>query len=150
MVDIKFEFFNPKAEDFHAIKVFLTNYLEGQPFNAAELTDIIVQQGESVGSTIKVEDNEPFGFISVVNLHQHKDKEFAKQLQSYLLKKLEHDKPRYQYLEKLFTDETKPLGLILNERMMNIPSQLTPHLHKSLYEEIGWAAEENVRQLFSF
>jgi len=143
MVDIQFEFFNPKEEDFHAIKVFLTNYLEGQAFDSSELTDVIIKQGETFGSTIKVEDNEPFGFISVINLHSHKDKEFVKQLKSYLFGKLQNEPAKLQYIQKLCNDESKPLGLILSERMMNIPSQLAPHLHKSLFEELNWTIEEN-------
>jgi hypothetical protein len=58
------------------------------------------------------------------------------------LKKLENDKLRRDFIQKLFDDESKPLGLVLSERMMNIPVQVAPHLHKNLYEEITWAVED--------
>ena len=45
-------------------------------------------------------------------------------------------------------DSTHPLGLILNERMVNVPYELAPHLHHTLFDEIAMAHQEEVRASF--
>ncbi len=54
------------------------------------------------------------------------------------------EKEKKEQIEKLFNDSSKGLGLILNERMINIPPELAPPLHKMLYEEMENAVEEEV------
>ena len=72
IIDVHFEFFNMKETDYHAIKAFTKNLLENDSFNSSELADLVIKQTEKVGTTIKVEDSEPYGFVSVVNLSLHK------------------------------------------------------------------------------
>lgn len=73
VVQVDFAFFDPEEVDFQAIKNFLLSFLEGQPFNASELADLIIMQNEYVGTVVKVEnEEETYGFISVINLHKHK------------------------------------------------------------------------------
>jgi protein BCP1 len=72
IIDVNFEFFNLKEIDFHAIKTFTKTLLENTPFNSSELADLVIAQSEKVGTTIKVDDSEPYGFISVINLNKHK------------------------------------------------------------------------------
>jgi len=163
-VDVNFELFNPKESDFHTIKIFLKQYLDGTQYNSTELADMICEQGkkEFLGSVIKVssdeitstvieEDNkkkqadeffnEGFGFISVINLHKNKEKESVKQIKNHLLSKVK-DVVKKKQLEKLFEDESESLGLIINERMVNVPPELATPMHKALYEEIQWAHED--------
>ena len=72
IIDVHFEFFNMKEIDYHAIKTFTTNMIESSPFNSGELADLVIKQSEKVGTTIKVDDSELYGFISVINLSLHK------------------------------------------------------------------------------
>jgi len=46
------------------------------------------------------------------------------------------DKECKLQFERLFNDESKPLGLLINERLSNVPPQLAPQLHKMLFDEI--------------
>ncbi len=62
----------------------------------------------------------------------------------------EKDKEKKEQIEKLFNDSSKGLGLILNERMINIPPELAPPLHKMLYEEMENAVEEEVLYKFQY
>jgi len=48
-----------------------------------------------------------------------------------------------ELIQKLFKDESKPLGLILNERMINVPPEIALPMHKALFEEIQLAKEED-------
>jgi len=38
------------------------------------------------------------------------------------------------------------VGLIVSQRVMNLPPQLLPHLYDGLFDEISWAMEDEVRQ----
>jgi len=51
-------------------------------------------------------------------------------------------------LQKLFDDEKKGLALIINERMMNIPHEIVPPLHRSLYKDIRDSIEEALDKKF--
>ena len=43
-VDVTFEFFDPKENDFHGLKALLQNYLDGQEFALSELVDMTIRQ----------------------------------------------------------------------------------------------------------
>jgi protein BCP1 len=70
MVD--FIFVDPTQNDLHSVKTLLKDYLEDHPFNVTEFAEIIVKQS-NVGSMIKIEgdDEQSYGFISVINLHEY-------------------------------------------------------------------------------
>jgi len=141
-VQVDFAFFDPEEIDYHAIKNFLLPFLEGQAFNAGDLADLIIKQNEYVGTVVKVEgEDETYGFVSVVNLHKHKDLTAVRQIKEYLLSKAPNQSEK-ERLESLFNDESQPLGLLFNERLINLPPQLAPHLHKALFSEIQAAVED--------
>jgi len=85
--------------------------------------------------------NEGFGFISVINLHLLAEKDFVKQIKKYFLGKVS-DETKRKELQSLFDDTSKSLGLIINERMINVPPEIAPPMHKTLYEEIQLAHED--------
>jgi len=141
-VQVDFAFFDPEEIDFHAIKNFLLPYLTGQSLNASELANLIIAQNNYVGTVVKVEgEDETYGFVSVINVHKHKNLTAVKQIKEYFLSQAPSQAERAR-LEALFNDETKPLGLLLNERLLNLPPQLAPHLHKALFTEIQAAVED--------
>ena len=143
----------------------MINFLENDLLNTTELADLVVEQS-NVGSTIKVADSaEVYGFISVINMHQHhvssllaffsclcnlqefKNKESVQQIWKYLMNKIPNATLQEQF-RSLMEDSTHPLGLILNERMVNVPYELAPHLHHTLFDEIAMAHQEEVRASF--
>jgi len=131
----------PKEEDYASIKRFFVNFLETEVLNTTELADFVVQQS-NVGSTIKITDSaEIYGLISVLNMHQHQGKESVQQIWKYLISKAPNSILQEQ-LKTLMEDSNHPLGLVLNERMVNVPYELAPHLHRSLFEEIARAKQE--------
>lgn len=76
MLDVEFEWFDPQPEhDFHGLKTLLRQLLDvdAQSFDLSALADLILAQ-PLLGSTVKVDGNEtdPYAFLTVVNLHEHK------------------------------------------------------------------------------
>lgn len=76
MVNVDFEWFDPQpAVDFHGLKNLLRQLFDNdaQIFDMSALADLILSQ-PLLGSTVKVDGNEsdPYAFLSVVNLQEHK------------------------------------------------------------------------------
>ncbi|KAF9977149.1 Mss4p nuclear export, partial [Modicella reniformis] len=74
IVDVDFEFFDPKEIDFHAVKNLLGQNFASDAilFGLSELSELIVSQS-NVGTTIKVNgaDSDPFSILTVLNMNQH-------------------------------------------------------------------------------
>ncbi|KLJ07463.1 hypothetical protein EMPG_17057 [Blastomyces silverae] len=146
-VNVEFEWFDPQpAVDFHGLRNLLRQLLDNdaQLFDLSELTDLILSQ-PLLGSTVKVDGNEgdPFAFLTVLNLQQHKDVPVIKDLTSYLQRK-SSSSPKLSSLNNLLSQPTPPaIGLILTERLINVPAEVVPPMYTMLLEEIAWALEEN-------
>lgn len=106
-------------------------------FNLSELTDLILEQ-PALGSTVKTEgeESDPFAFLSVLNMHEHREKESIKQLAAYLASK----SPELQPL--LAADSKAQVGLVLSERFINMPHQIVPPLYTMLESELAEAIKE--------
>ena len=75
IINVDFDFFDPKESDFHSIKTLLRQLFssDSEFFELSELTELIVNQ-PSVGTTVKVDGSEsdPFAFLTVLNVNEHK------------------------------------------------------------------------------
>ena len=86
------------------------------------------------------DEDDAYAVASVVSVNKHKDADCMKRLRSIVVDKCPAGlKPQ---LEKLFNDEKNPLGLIVNERMLNMPQQLMQPLHKSLSDDLAWVRDK--------
>ncbi|KKZ68507.1 protein bcp1 [[Emmonsia] crescens] len=147
VVNVDFEWFDPQpAVDFHGIRNLLRQLLDNdaQLFDLSALTDLILSQ-PLLGSTVKVDGNEgdPYAFLTVLNLQQHKDVPVIKDLTSYLQRK-SSSSTELSPLNNLLSQPTPAaIGLILTERLINIPAEVIPPMYTMLLEEIAWALEEN-------
>lgn len=125
-------------------------------FDAGELAKLVANQ-VSVGSMVKNDESgkeQPLGFISAINMHRYKDKKCIKQIKSYFLSHCGGE-ANQKKLKALFDDTSKPLGLVLQDRVINMPQQLVPPLHQALMDDIEWAVKddqesEKVRKTFDF
>lgn len=145
MLDVDFEWFDPQpAVDFHGLKTLLRQLLDVDNvlFDMSPLSDLILEQ-PLLGSTVKVDGNEtdPFAFLTVVNLHQHKDKPVIQQITQYIASK-SASIPALATLPQLLQDDSKQIGLILTERFINMPSEIITPCYTMLQEEIQWALDE--------
>ncbi|KAL2849047.1 p21-C-terminal region-binding protein-domain-containing protein [Aspergillus pseudodeflectus] len=145
MVNVDFEWFDPQEIDFHGLKNLLRQLfdVDAQDFELSAIADMIITQG-LLGSTVKVDgkDSDPYAFLTVLNLQEHNDKPAIKTLTTYLQRKAKAN-PSLEPLANLLSQTPiPPIGLILTERLINMPSEVVPPMYTMLQEEIAWAIEE--------
>ena len=137
IVNVNFDFSDPSEKHFSSLRQYLISYLPIENFFVSELADLIVKQ-VSVGTMIQVE-NEPedvYGFITALSLHQYRHVECIQQIRRFLIEKC----PEESKKDMLRVLNGK-CGLVISERLVNMPYQLVPPLHNALHEDIEWALE---------
>lgn len=153
MLDVEFEWFDPIPDiDFQGIKSLLAQLfdIDAHMMDLSALTDLILAQ-PTLGSTVKVDGKETdaYAFLSIINLNEHKDKPAIQTLLQYLRSK-SHSNQSLQQLSSLLDQSPVPsIGLILTERLINVPSQVVPPMYTMLMEEMQWAIEEKEPYQFS-
>ncbi|ETI20767.1 hypothetical protein G647_07109 [Cladophialophora carrionii CBS 160.54] len=153
VLDVDFEWFDPQPEfDFHGIKTLLQQLfdVDAQLFDLSALTDVILAQ-PTLGSTVKVDGNETdaYAFLSILNLQQHKDKPFVSKIAQYIHSKAKSN-PNLAALAELLSQPTVPaIGLILTERLINVPAEVVPPMYTMLLEEMDWAVQDGEPYNFS-
>ncbi|KAJ2732454.1 Mss4p nuclear export [Coemansia sp. BCRC 34962] len=143
IVDVDFEFFDPKPIDFHAMKRMLMASFgdDAEEFNLSALVDLILSQN-TIGSTVKFEgDDDPYAFLTVLNMHVHSESEPIRQIKDYLLKKSEK-RGMSSRLSDIF-GAPGHVGLLLCERVVNMPPQVVAPMLKMLVEELEWAIADD-------
>uniref|UniRef100_A0A2K5EWW6 BRCA2 and CDKN1A-interacting protein n=1 Tax=Aotus nancymaae TaxID=37293 RepID=A0A2K5EWW6_AOTNA len=148
-VNIEFEAYSISDNDYDGIKKLLQQLFQKAPVNTAELTDVLIQQNH-IGSVIKqtdvsedrdddVDEDEIFGFIRLLNLTERKGTQCL--ILSFCEKNCE--KSMVEQLDKLLNDTTKPVGLLLSERFINVPPQIALPMYQQLQKEVVEAHKTN-------
>ncbi|GAA5956347.1 hypothetical protein JCM3765_005635 [Sporobolomyces pararoseus] len=172
MLDVSFSFFDPQPQDYHSIKLLLSQLFQGDAsvLDLGGVTDLVLEQ-KLVGSTVKTDSGEgendeqasqgdPYAVLTVLNLNVHKDKPCISQLIKYLLSKIPSSSTFHSTLSTLLSNpaaspsdstasKPKHLGVVLNERLVNMPVQVVPPMFRMLQEELGWAIEDKEPYHFS-
>ena len=147
--------FDPQpAHDFHGLRTLLRQLLgnDSALFDLSSLTDLILSQ-PLVGTTVKVDSNEtdPYAFLTVLNVNQHRESNSAlATLADYLLEKSKANSKLHEELTRILSVKGNggkgkgegSLGLILTERMINMPVEVVPPMYKMLQEEVQWALDD--------
>ncbi|XP_025921390.1 BRCA2 and CDKN1A-interacting protein isoform X1 [Apteryx rowi] len=157
-VNIEFEAHSISDNDYNGIKKLLQQLFLKAPVNTAELTDTLIQQNH-IGSTIKQaevqedsggdddddDEDEVFGFISLLNLTERKGTQCAEQIKELILSRCEKNCEQrvVEQLDKILNDNTKPVGLLLSERFINVPPQIALPMHQQLQKELTDAQRTN-------
>ncbi|KAJ6752472.1 hypothetical protein OIU85_002851 [Salix viminalis] len=154
-VQADFAFFDPKPDDFHGVKILLHSYLDNTEWDLSGFVDLILEQ-TTVGTVVKIEDDEDNGLFSVVsalNLGRYKDHKCIAELKEFLLKHC-LEKNIKGDLRVLLGEQAHNVGLLVSRRVVNLPPQLLPPLYDALCDEISWATEdeptEELRNSFRF
>lgn len=71
------------------------------------------------------------------------------QLTTYLQQKASSNPSLSSLASLLSQDPVPPVGLILTERLINMPSEVVPPMYSMLQEEIAWAIEDKEPYNFS-
>ncbi|KAF8417075.1 protein bcp1 [Tirmania nivea] len=148
---VDFEMFDPQpAHDFHGLKILIRQLLDidSTLFDTSALADLVLSQ-PLVGTTIKVDTNEsdPYAFLTVLNVNLHRKTNPAMEtLVKYILEKSKVNEKLHEQLTRILEKEDGAeqggLGLILTERMVNMPVEVVPPMYKMLQEEVQWALDE--------
>ncbi|GAB7346797.1 hypothetical protein MBLNU459_g1895t1 [Dothideomycetes sp. NU459] len=149
MLNVDFEWFDPQpAVDFHGLKTLLRQLfdVDNQLFDLSALADMILAQ-PLLGSTVKTDGNEsdPFAFLSILNLHQHRAVPVVQALTAYIAAKSAAVPALAAPLPALLAADSgaSQVGLILTERFINMPSEIVPPMYTMLQEELQWALDEH-------
>ncbi|KAL5349144.1 Mss4p nuclear export [Pseudogymnoascus australis] len=122
MINVEFEWFNMAPEvDFHGLKSLLRQLLDvdSQLFDLSALADLILSQ-PTIGSTVKVDGKEtdPYAFLTILNMHEHKEHPAIKALTEYLIEKSKSG-TGLEALGNVLSSPSNQVGLILTERLIN-------------------------------
>uniref|UniRef100_A0A2K6C234 BRCA2 and CDKN1A-interacting protein n=1 Tax=Macaca nemestrina TaxID=9545 RepID=A0A2K6C234_MACNE len=142
-VNIEFEAYSLSDNDYDGIKKLLQQLFLKAPVNTAELTDLLIQQNH-IGSVIKVSRTIVFILIKLVLYSVH-GTQCAEQIQELILSFCEKncEKSMVEQLDKFLNDTTKPVGLLLSERFINIPPQIALPMYQQLQKELAEAHRTN-------
>mgnify|MGYP002477608076 FL=1 len=195
MLDVSFSFFDPQPQDYHSIKLLLSQLVQGDAaaLDLGGVADLVLEQ-KLVGSTVKTDggddddkaaEGDPYAVLTVLNLNVHKvrlvpvllsctlsslgpaggltqvlvlrpqEHKALSALTSYLLAKVPASSPFHTELSNLLARPAEPstaaspkhVGLVLSERLVNMPAQIVPPMYKMLDEELQWARDEVRRSL---
>ncbi|GLV44470.1 uncharacterized protein CBL_10274 [Carabus blaptoides fortunei] len=164
-LEADFEGRNPDASDFHGIQQLLKQLFLKAHINLTQLSDMIIAQ-QGIGSVLKQsmdddddedEDddsnsNDVFGITTIINLTANNENECVKQLFEALktLAQKHASKEIEEQLNSILTNDNKKLGLLLNERFINIPAKIADPLMDSLQNEIERIAKKNPSYNFDY
>lgn len=170
MVNVEFEWFNFDADiDFHGTKALLRQLLDvdASLHDVSALADLVLSQ-PTVGSTVKVDGKEtdPYALLTALNLREHagvKGNKAARELVRYLADKAAalalvagSDKVGGKTtlasagLSELLQSQlvkdgeqgAATIGLILSERLINMPAEISPPMYRMVIDEIADAVED--------
>ncbi|TLS27814.1 hypothetical protein PpBr36_01227 [Pyricularia pennisetigena] len=151
VVNVEFEWFNFDPEiDFHGVKALVRQLLDvdSQLFDLSALADVILAQ-HTIGSTVKVDGKETdaYAFLTALNLHENRDKAPVAALTKYIAEKAAGSQSLAIVPELLASG--KHVGLILADRLINVPSEIAPPMYSMLIDEIEAAVEDKEPYEFS-
>ncbi|KAK4651636.1 Mss4p nuclear export [Podospora pseudocomata] len=150
IVNVDFELFNyDPTIDFHGVRTLLRQLLDADAslFDLSSLSDLIVEQN-TVGSTCKVDDkaNDAYAFLTVLNIQEHSPtKPVVKQLAEYLADRAtkSQDETLAKVVPEVLLGEGKQqVGLVLAERLLNMPAEVIPPMWSCMIDEIEAAVED--------
>lgn len=152
VVDVEFEWFNFKPDiDFHGTKSLLRQLLDvdAQLFDLSALADLVLSQ-PTVGSTVKVdgEDTDAYALLTILNLHEHREKAPVPNLTRYILEKAKGNQA-LAAVGNVLASPSARVGLILTERLINAPSEISPPMYSMLIDELEAAVEDNEPYVFT-
>ena len=130
-IDVEFDFKALQPIDFHGIKTLLRQSFEAEALmqHASQISDQIIAQSK-IGTTVKVDGSEdPCAILTVLDLAE------SAELTKYIM-----SKDKEGGIQRVM--DCHRVGLVINERLINMPPQIAPPLFKMLDEELTWAVED--------
>jgi len=127
--NVEFNFSNILESDYHSLKSLIQPNFQFENINVGDLSDFLISQHEDVGTTIRAGDM-VFGVFSYVPLNQQIKKKqhspFFDEFFNFLKLKANNadEKNKSKIMEIL--QKNYNLGLIISERVVNLPEETVP------------------------
>ncbi|XP_066277906.1 BRCA2 and CDKN1A-interacting protein-like [Branchiostoma lanceolatum] len=161
-VQVDFEARTACDSDFHGIKRLLGQLFLKSHVNLSELTDIILSQNY-IGCVIKQDEvpedsdsddgeEEIFGFITIVNITDRKDKPCLQALKELVLERCKECAPKntYEELTNILENDRHRVGFLMCERFINLPPQLALPMYESLNKDLQQAQIMEMQYAFDY
>jgi protein BCP1 len=155
LIHVDFEFFDPRASDFLALKRLLSQLFQddGQNFRLDELAELIISQ-PLLGTTVKVDgiESDPYAFLTVLNINTHQKHPAIQAIVKFFQTTVVANTASQSRLRTMLSPQglgsSQHLGLIVSERLVNMPVEIVPPMYKMLVDEMKWANDEEEPYLF--
>ncbi|CAD1473260.1 unnamed protein product [Heterotrigona itama] len=162
-IQVDFEGRYPVDPDYHGIKTLLQQLFLKAHIDLGGLADLIIRENH-VGSVVKqsadldesdnedTDINDVFGITTVINLSFKQNYPCVQQLRELLRQMAnEHATDAANTMIKhVLENDTEVLGLLINERFVNIPAQISVPLLENLISDIKRANTRKVPFNFSY
>jgi len=153
LINVDFSFKDPHEIDFKSVRRLLTNYvpaplaaeqasstLEASIFDSSGMSECIVAQ-RVLGTMIKIDDDlDVYSFATILPVSRYRESLWMSSVKSFVLGHCKDAKKKKQ-LSDLFAGSS--LGLLVNERMLNVPAELSPILIENLERDLQWVKNES-------
>ncbi|KAK2018138.1 hypothetical protein LZ32DRAFT_600027 [Colletotrichum eremochloae] len=151
VVNVDFEWFNFDPEiDFQGTKTLLRQLLDVDStlFNISGLADLILSQ-PTIGSTVKVDgkENDAYALMTALNIKEHIQKPEMAELAKYIVDKAQTSEALAPISQVISSGAQ--VGLVISERLINMPSEIAPPMYRMLIDEIEAAVEDKEPYEFS-
>ena len=128
--NVEFNFSNILENDYHSLKSLLQPNFMFENINVGALADLLIAQHEDVGTTIRADD-QIFGLFSYVplssNLAKKNHSSFIDEFYNFLKLKCKNaDEANKNKILEIIGDKNVNLGLIISERIVNLPEETIP------------------------
>ena len=125
-ITVEFEFYEPNANQFFAVKSLINGYLDGLSYRSSDLAQLISDQ-KDLGTMIGTADDEEenaiknmpkdksiLAFATLMSLQQYQKQKVFEEILKYIEDKSNKHNDRHAELIKLIKE--KNVGLLINER----------------------------------
>ena len=128
--NVEFNFSYILENDYHSLKSLLQPNFMFENINVGQLADLLIAQHEDVGTTIRADD-QIFGLFSYVplssNLAKKNHSSFIDEFYNFLKLKCKNaDEANKNKILDIIGDKNTNLGLIISERIVNLPEETIP------------------------
>ena len=128
--NVEFNFSNILEADYQSLKSLLQPNFQFENINVGDLADLLISQHEDVGTTIRA-DGQIFGLFSYVplssNLAKKNHSPFINDFYKYIkIKANKADDINKKKILEIMEDKNLNLGLIISERIVNLPEETVP------------------------
>ena len=154
--NVEFNFSNILENDYHSLKSLLQPNFQFENINVGELANLLISQHEDVGTTIR-SDEQIFGLFSYVplssNLAKKGHSSFIDDFYNFLnLKVNKADEINKKKILEIIDNKNLNLGLIISERIINLPEETVPPALGLATKEINECreVEDNYDKRFDF